>query len=53
MERIDLKAVMKSTLLTLALAWSLRKTQPKEKGHFLSKVEFGGRSWTNDEMPPP
>jgi hypothetical protein len=42
MERIDLKAVMKSTLLTLALAWSLRKTQPKEKGHFCRRWSLEG-----------
>ena len=42
MERIDLKAATKSTLLTMALAWSLRKTQPKEKGHFCRRWSLEG-----------
>jgi len=52
MERIDLKAVMKNTLLTLALALEFAQNTTKEEGAFLSTVEFGGRRWTNDEMPP-
>ena len=55
MERIDLKAATKSTLLTLTLALALEFAQNTTKGEgaFLSTVEFGGRRWTNDEMSPP
>jgi len=52
MERIDLKAATKSTLLTLALALEFAQNTTKGKGAFLSTVEFGGRRWTNDEMSP-
>jgi hypothetical protein len=54
MERIDLKAAMKSTLLTLTLALALEFAQNTTKGEggFLSTVEIGGRKWTNDEMSP-
>jgi len=52
MERSDLKAVMKSTLLTLALALEFAQNTTKGEGAFLSTVEFGGRRWTNDEMSP-
>jgi len=57
MEPIDLKAAMKSTLLTLALALALalefEQNTTKGEGAFLSTVEFGERRWTNDEMSPP
>ena len=53
MERIDLKAAMKSTLLTLALALEFAQNTTKGEGAFLSTVEFGGRRWKNDEISPP
>jgi len=56
MERIDLKAASKSTLLTLtlvlALALEFAQNTTKGEGAFLSTVEVGGRRWTNDEMSP-
>ena len=47
MERIDLKAVTKSALLTVALALEFAQNTTKGEGAFLSTVEFGGRKWTN------
>ena len=54
MERIDLKAATKSTLLMLVLELTLEFAQNTTKGEgaVLSTVEFGGRRWTNDEMSP-
>jgi hypothetical protein len=56
MERIDLKAAAKSTLLTLTLVLELAlefaQNTTKGEGAFLSTVEFGGRRWTNDEISP-
>ena len=53
MERIDLKAAAKSVVdVVLALALEFAQNTTKGEGAFLSTVEFGGRRWTNDEMPP-
>jgi len=49
MERIDLKAATKSTLLTLALALEFAQNTTKGEGAFCRTVEFGGRRWTNEK----
>jgi len=41
MERIDLKAATKSTLLTLALALEFAQNTTKGEGAFLSSLEGG------------